>query len=217
MAKKNLKHLQAKIPGFERVLVAIKPDGVKRALTGEVIRRLEMVGLKMVAGKMEVPTVAKAKGNYPDISTKSGKEWMIKMGKKTLKTFKNAGKDIVSELGTDDPEVLGQKVYDSLIKYLTSGPMVAMVWEGHDAVDRARAIAGDTTPIRAGVGTIRGDLTFESQILSNLQGRIALANLVHVSGDPDEALEEIAYWFGEDAEFNDDYIRTDHLAMFGEI
>lgn len=54
--------------------------------------------------------------------------------------------------------------------------------------------------------TTRGDLTLESQILCNLQNRV-VQNIVHVSGDPQKTLEEIAYWFGEDAEFNDDYIR----------
>ena len=51
------------------MVVGVKPDGVKRALVGEVIRRLEMLGLKMIAGKMLVPTVSQAKGNYPDPSS----------------------------------------------------------------------------------------------------------------------------------------------------
>jgi len=89
--KSDLSNLQAKIPGFERVVVAVKPDGVKRALTGEVIRRMETLGLKMVAGKMEVPTRAKAKGNYPDVTTPAGHEWMVNLGRKTLKTYADAG------------------------------------------------------------------------------------------------------------------------------
>ena len=215
--KKNLQHLQAKIPGFERVVVAVKPDGVKRALTGEVLRRMEMVGLKMIAGKMEVPTQAQAKLNYPDVETPEGHEWMINLGRKTLKTYEENGKDVKAELGTDNPEILGQKIYDKLIEYLTSGPMVVMVWEGHQAVSQARAVAGDTTPSRAVPGTLRGDLAFDSQILGNIQGRIVVRNVLHVSGTPEEALQEIANWFGEDAKFSDKYIRTDHLAMFGEI
>lgn len=215
--KPNLSHLQAKIPGFERVVVAVKPDGVKRALIGEVIKRMETLGLKMVAGKMEVPTRAKAKGNYPDVTTPAGHEWMVNLGRKTLKTYEEAGKNIEEELGTANPEELGRQIYDKLLEYLTEGPMVIMVWEGHQAVAQARALAGDTTPSRALPGTLRGDLTFDSQILGNLQGRIVLRNVLHVSGDPQEALSEIAFWFGEDAKFNDEYIRTDHLAMFGKI
>lgn len=212
-----LDHLQAKIPGFERVVIALKPDGVKRGLVGEVIRRMEMLGLKMVAGKMEVPTVAKAKGNYPDPETPEGHEWMVNLGRKTLNTYKELGRDIVADHGTDDPEILGKKVYDSLIKYLTSGPMVVMVWEGHEAVSQARAIAGSTAPLQAVPGTIRGDFSFDSQVFTSTQGGRSLRNIVHVSGDRKEALQEIMFWFGKDAMFSDKYIRTDHLAMFGEI
>ena len=215
--KPDLSHLQATIPGFERVVIGVKPDGVKRALIGEVLRRLEMLGLKMIAGKMLVPTVSQAKGNYPDISTKDGHEWMVDLGRKTLNTYKETGRDVVADHGTNNPEILGQRVYDSLIQYLTSGPMVIMVWEGHLAVSQARALAGATAPAGALPGTIRGDLSFDSQVLTSAQNRRALRNVVHVSGTVDEALQEIVFWFGEKAEFNDKYIRTDHAAMFGEI
>lgn len=215
--KSNLSHLQATIPGFERVVVGVKPDGVKRALVGEVLRRLEMLGLKMIAGKMLVPTEFQAKGNYPDISTSDGREWMVNLGRKTLNTYKETDRDVVADHGTNDPEILGARVYDSLIEYLISGPMIVMVWEGHLAVSQVRALAGATTPAGAMPGTIRGDLSFDSQVLTSAQGRRALRNVIHVSGTPDEALQEIVFWFGENAEFNDKYIRTDHAAMFGEI
>lgn len=218
-AKKSsdkLSNLQAKIPGFERVLVAVKPDGVKRALVGEVIRRLEMLGLKMVAGKMEIPTRAQAKGNYPDPATGSGHEWVVNLGRKTLKTYEDVGRDVVTDHGTSDPEKIGWKVYESLLSYLTSGPMVIMVWEGHEAVSQSRVLAGATAPLAAPPGTIRGDFSFDSQVFTSTQGGRALRNVLHVSGSREEALQEIAFWFG-DARFDDDYIRTDHLAMFGEI
>lgn len=213
----NLSNLQATIPGFERVLVAVKPDGVKRALVGEVIRRLEMLGLKMVAAKMEIPTRAQAKGNYPDPSTSSGHEWVVNLGRKTLKTYEDVGRDVVADHGTSDPEKIGWKVYESLLDYLTSGPMVIMVWEGHEAVGQTRALAGATAPLAAPPGTIRGDFSFDSQVFTSTQGGRALRNVLHVSGSREEALQEIAFWFGSEARFNDDYIRTDHLAMFGEI
>ena len=215
--KSNLSRLQAAIPGFERVVIGIKPDGVKRALVGEVIRRLEMLGLKMIAGKMLVPTVSQAKGNYPDPSSDSGHEWMVNLGRKTLATYQETERDVAADHGTNDPAIIGQRVYDSLIEYLTSGPMIIMVWEGHLAVSQARVLAGATSPAGALPGTIRGDLSFDSQVLTSAQGRRALRNVVHVSGTPDEALQEIVFWFGAEAEFNDKYIRTDHAAMFGEI
>lgn len=209
--------LQATIPGFERVVVGVKPDGVKRALVGEVIRRLEMLGLKMVAGKMEIPTLAQAKGNYPDPSTTSGHEWVVNLGRKTLKTYEELGRDVTADHGTKDAEKIGWKVYESLLDYLMSGPMVIMVWEGHEAVSQSRALAGATAPLAAPPGTIRGDFSFDSQVFTSTQGGRALRNILHVSGTREEALQEIAFWFGKDARFNDDYIRTDHLAMFGEI
>lgn len=215
--KSDLSPLQAKIPGFERVVIALKPDGVKRGLVGEVIHRMEMLGLKMVAGKMEVPTQATAKGNYPNPETPEGHEWMVNLGRKTINTYTELGRNIIADHGTADPEVLGKKVYDSLIQYLTSGPMVVMAWEGHAAVHQARALAGSTAPLQAAPGTIRGDFSFDSQVFTSTQGGRALRNVIHVSGDPKEALQEIAFWFGKDAKFSDDYIRTDHLAMFGEI
>lgn len=216
-SKSSLSRLQATIPGFERVMVGVKPDGVKRALVGEILRRLEILGLKMVAGKMLVPTVSQAKGNYPDIATKDGHEWMVNLGRKTLNTYQETGRDVVADHGTKDPEIIGQRVYDSLIEYLTSGPMVIMVWEGHLAVSQARVLAGATAPAGALPGTIRGDLSFDSQVLTSAQNRRALRNVVHVSGAVDEALQEIAFWFGTEAKFNDKYIRTDHAAMFGQI
>jgi len=217
MTKKSLSHLQATIPGFERVVVGVKPDGVKRALVGEVLRRLEMLGLKMIAGKMLVPTIFQAKGNYPDITTSDGHEWMVNLGRKTLATYKETERDVVADHGTNNPEIIGRRVYDSLIEYLISGPMVIMVWEGHLAVSQARALAGATAPAGALPGTIRGDLSFDSQVLTSAQGRRSLRNVVHVSGAVDEALQEISLWFGTEAEFNDKYIRTDHAAMFGQI
>ena len=220
MAKKSpndLLMLQATIPGFERVVVAVKPDGVKRALVGEVIHRMEMLGLKMVTGKMEVPTRAQAKGNYPDPATGSGHEWVVNLGRKTLKTYEDLGRDVTKDHGTNDPEKIGWKVYESLLDYLTSGPMVVMAWEGHEAVSQARALAGATAPLAAPPGTIRGDFSFDSQVFTSMQGGRAIRNVLHVSGSREEALQEISCWFGPKARFNDDYIRTDHLAMFGEI
>lgn len=209
--------LQATIPGFERVVIAVKPDGVKRALVGEIIHRIEMLGLKLIAAMMQIPTRAQAKGNYPDPSTDLGHEWVVNLGRKTLKTYEDLGRDVVADHGTTDPEKIGWKVYESLLSYLTSGPMVVMVWEGHEAVSQARALAGATAPLAAVPGTIRGDFSFDSQVFTSTQGGRALRNVLHVSGTREEALSEVAFWFGQDAHFNDDYIRTDHLAMFGEI
>lgn len=74
--------------------------------------------------------------------------------------------------------------YGSLIEYITSGPIVAMVWEGNNAIAAARATMGKTNPVDAGPGTIRGDFGMEI-------GR----NLVHGSDSPENAVKEVNLFF----------------------
>ena len=81
----------------------------------------------------------------------------------------------------------GKSFYDSLIGYITSAPVVAMVLEGTDAITLVRNTVGGTKPADANPGTIRGDFGIEV-------GR----NLVHASDGPETAASEIALWFGED-------------------
>lgn len=77
--------------------------------------------------------------------------------------------------------------YASLVEYITSGPVVAMVWEGNDAIAAARATMGATKPVEAAPGTIRGDFGMEI-------GR----NLVHGSDSPENGQKEVALFFNED-------------------
>lgn len=81
----------------------------------------------------------------------------------------------------------GKPFYEGLIRYVTSGPVVAMVLEGPNAIEATRATMGATNPIKASPGTIRADYALE-------MGR----NLVHGSDGPETAAAEIALWFGED-------------------
>ena len=78
----------------------------------------------------------------------------------------------------------GKSFYDSLVSYITSGPIVAMVWEGRDAISVARATMGSTNPADAAPGTIRGDFGVEI-------GR----NLVHGSDGPETARYELNLFF----------------------
>src|SRR5688500_8651310 len=78
----------------------------------------------------------------------------------------------------------GKPFYDSLLKFLTSGPTVAMVWEGREAVTVARTLMGPTDGTKAPPATIRGDFAISVQ-----------NNLVHGSDSPDNARMEIALWF----------------------
>lgn len=81
----------------------------------------------------------------------------------------------------------GRPFYNGLIDYITSGPVVAMVWEGPNAITIARNTMGVTHPVQATPGTIRGDFGVEI-------GR----NLVHGSDGPETAAFEIGLWFGSD-------------------
>ncbi len=131
---------------MEQTLVLIKPDGVQRGLTGEIIKRLEDRGLKLVASKFLLVDEKLAKKHYA-----------------------------VHE---------GKPFYAGLISYITSSPLMAMVWEGPQAVAAVRQTMGATRPTEATPGTIRHDFALEV-------GR----NLTHASDSVENARIETAIWF----------------------
>src|SRR5580704_11195983 len=133
----------------------IKPDGVARGLIGEIVHRIEKAGLKIVAMKMVYATREQVIAHYP----MSDQSWVDRLGDKGLGTFKDLGLDPVEHLGTDDHSVVGRQVADSLIAYMSSGPVVCMVIEGLQSLDMVRKLAGHTLPFKADVGTIRGDFS----------------------------------------------------------
>lgn len=174
-----------KINKKEKTLVVVKPDGVQRGLIGEVIKRYEQSGLKLVALKMFVPT--------PDFIEKHylvDPEWMVKTGEKTIASYKKKGKTPPSE----EPVEVTKIVLGNLKKYISSGPVVAMVWQGMNAVGIVRKITGGTEPLTSDMGTIRGDYTIDSYEVSDIDDR-AVRNIVHASGTPEEAEKEINLWF----------------------
>ena len=130
----------------ERTFIAIKPDGVKRGLIGEIIKRFEAKGLKVVALKMLNVTSKMAEQHYA--------------------------------------EHKGKSFYDRLIRYIQSGPVVAMVLEGEDAVLAARHLMGKTKPNEAEVGTIRADFAQSMDY-----------NAVHGSDGVESAKREISIYF----------------------
>ncbi len=175
------------LPGMknERTLVVIKPDGVQRSLIGEVIKRYERSGLKLVGVKMIVPTAEHIEKHYT-----VDPEWRRVTGEKTIKGYKNKGLQPPSE----DPLAITVIILENLKKYMTSGPVIAMVWQGVHAVKIVRKITGDTEPFTSDVGTIRGDFVLDSYLLSDTDGR-AVRNLIHASGSVEEANKEIKLWF----------------------
>lgn len=141
----------------ERTLVLVKPDGVQRGLVGEIVRRLEQRGLKLVGLKMM------------RIST-----------------------DVA---GRHYAEHQGKPFFGGLLAFITSGPVVAMIWEGREAVSVVRSQMGATDPLKAAPGTIRGDLALDLGM-----------NLIHGSDSPARAETEIALFFSQ-GELHD-YDRT---------
>lgn len=190
----------------EKTCVLVKPDGVKRGLVGECVRRIEQRGLKLIALKMIWADDQKAKGHYPGTDG-----WLAGMGNKTLETYAKYGKNPVEEVGTADPLEIGKKVYEWNVEFLTSGPMVAMIFSGIHAIDMVRKIVGKTIPAFAEMGTIRGDYSVDSPALANEDKR-AVHNVVHASGDPSEAEHEIGYWFAP--EEIHEYKRAEEDIMF---
>lgn len=171
----------------ERTLVLLKPDAVQRNLVGEIVSRFERVGLKIVGLKFIAPDKERAYKHY----VKDENE-IEALGKRSIEGKKKAGMDV-----DDDPKELGQEIIDRLIVFLTSGPVVAIVLEGHGAIKIVRKLVGSTEPLNADVGTIRADFTLDSYTIADGDGR-AVRNLIHASSDEREASYEVDLWFGED-------------------
>ena len=131
---------------LERTLSIVKPDGVERNLIGEVYRRYESQGLRIIAARMLRLTVEQAQLFYA--------------------------------VHRERP------FYASLVRYMSSGPVIAQVLEGENAVARHREITGATDPAKAAAGTIRADLAQSIE-----------ANVVHGSDAPETAAREIGFFF----------------------
>jgi nucleoside-diphosphate kinase len=149
----------------QKTFIMVKPDGVQRGLVGEVVKRFESKGFKLIAMKFMQIERPRAERHYE----------------------MHKGKDF----------------YEPLVKFMTSAPVVAMVWEADNAVDIGRRILGATRPSEAQPGTIRGDLCISTQF-----------NIVHASDSPENAVREIEIFF--DAKELQAYERTISKWMGGE-
>ncbi|MBU2503888.1 MAG: nucleoside-diphosphate kinase [Nanoarchaeota archaeon] len=148
---------------IEQTLVLIKPDGVQRGLIGEVIKRFEQRGLKIVGLKLT-----------------------------------HADNDLAQKHYTEDiAKRRGEKVRNKLLEFITSGPVIAMVLEGVDAIENVRKIVGDTESKSALPGTIRGDFSHVSYSHAD-EKEIPVKNIIHASSNPEDAKNELALWFSVD-------------------
>ena len=164
----------------QQTLIIIKPDGVERRLTEEIIKRYEAAGLKVVKRKEMMAPLQIVEKHYP-----MDPDYLKLIGEKTIA----AGQAVTSA------EEQGRKVVTWLRKFITSGPVVVLLFEGEDAIKLARKTTGFTDPSTAEKGTIRGDLGTDNILDANREER-PVYNLIHASGSEEEAKKEIELWFG---------------------
>jgi nucleoside-diphosphate kinase len=173
-------------PKKERTFVIIKPDGVQRGLMGEIINRYERTGLKLIGIKFGILDEKKVWEHY-----NKDEAWFLKKGTKIVEDKK------ANNLSVDKEAIeYGKDIIKQLVKFMTSGPTLSMVWEGNQAVAVVTKITGTTEPATSDVGTIRGDLTLDSYTIAAVDDR-AVRNLIHCSESPVEAEREIALWLTE--------------------
>lgn len=171
----------------EKTLVIIKPDGIQRSLVGEIVKRYERTGLKLIAMKMVMPAEDMAVKHYYDVG---GDEWIEEVGRKARAAYEKKGQ----ESPYKDNKENGWAVLKANARYLSSGPVLAMILQGAGAVALVRKITGSTEPLSSDVGTIRGDFTLDSYALADIDQR-SVRNLIHASGTVKEAEQEIGIWF----------------------
>lgn len=182
-------------PKEEKTFVIIKPDGVRKGLIGEIIKRFEQRDLKVIALEMFHASRKDMDSHYP-----KEERWLRRLGEKTMATYTKYGYDVKGDFGTTDLTKIGKTVRGWLLDFMSSAPMVKLVVQGVHAVDMVRKIVGPTMPYLAEMGTIRGDYSADSAISANIERR-AVYNLVHASETPQEAKHEIEHWFGKKQAF----------------
>ncbi len=175
----------------ERTLVLLKPDAVRRGITGEIIDRFEQTGLKIVGAKL-----IKAGRDLAEKHYHKDASWHRKVGELNLQECLDFGLDPIEVFGTDDPESIGRVVNEWAFALFDEGPVFAFVFEGPNAVKKVRSLVGSTFPDVAAPGTIRGDYGLDSPAVC-LRTRRAALNLIHASGSVEEAQEEVALWFSD--------------------
>jgi nucleoside-diphosphate kinase len=150
----------------ERTLVLIKPDGLVKSLTGNIITALSETKLKIVAAKVVKVSRDFAEQHYSEL-------------KESLK----------NKFG----EEKGPKVFEEVLRYIQGNyhtdRVLALVYKGEDAIKKVREIAGETNPEKASPVSIRGKY---GRIHSETK---VFENVIHCSDSPESAKREIALWF----------------------
>jgi nucleoside-diphosphate kinase len=170
----------------EKTFVIIKPDAVQRNLIGDIISRIERTGLKIVALKMIV-----AKEDILWKHYNKDDAWFLEKGNIAIESRNSQGLPIEKEAIE-----YGKDILRANIEFMISGPVIAFIVQGNQAVGIVKKIVGGTEPLTSDVGTIRGDYTVDTYALANSSSR-AVRNLLHCSDKVSEAEREIALWFDE--------------------
>lgn len=176
----------------EKTFVLVKPDGVKRWLIWEIISRIERAGLSIVYMSMIHATQNQARNHYPY----TDEARLTRLGGKSVSGFEPLWLNAKDYLGTDDPLTIGREVAESLVGYFLSGPMVAIVVSGPQAVEMMRKIVWHTLPFKSEMGTIRWDYSVDTPLIANIEKR-SIHNLVHASETKEEAQKEMELWIGD--------------------
>ncbi|OGN27994.1 MAG: hypothetical protein A2941_03130 [Candidatus Yanofskybacteria bacterium RIFCSPLOWO2_01_FULL_49_17] len=183
----------------ERTLVLLKPDSLQRSQVGEIIRRIERTGLKLVALKMLRATEEQLFEHY-----NKNDGWYMKKGAQRTEQMNAKGQPM-----TKDVIEYGKDVVRGNVKFMTASPLIAMIWQGNKAIGIVKKIVGGTEPLTSDVGTIRGDLTLDSFELSDSEAR-AVRNLIHCS-DAENAEREMKLWFKPEELFDYRHIAEEIL------
>lgn len=193
-------------PKEERTLLLVKPDGVKRGLTGEIIRRIEMRGFKVIGLGMVWATRDQIEGHYDNSDA-----YLKSLAGKTKATYEKYGLAVKAEMGTEDDLEIGGMVRSWLVDFMLSGPIIKVAIKGVHVIEGIRKLCGNTMPALAEMGTIRGDFSTDSAACANRDHR-TVRNLAHASGTHEEAEKELSYWFTP--EELHDYKRAEEDIMY---
>ncbi|ADH92296.1 nucleoside-diphosphate kinase [Arcanobacterium haemolyticum] len=134
----------------QQTLILVKPDGVRRHLTGQILARIEAKGYTIESMRMLTASEEQLAAHYH--------------------------------------EHVDKPFYPGIVRYMTSGPIVAAVISGYRVIEGVRSLSGATDPTVAAPGTIRGDFGCDT-------GSDAIENLIHSSDSPESAEHEIHVWF----------------------
>jgi len=190
----------------QKALLIIKPDGVQRGLIGKIIKRFEQVGLTIVGLKFEWADKEKIITHYPETDA-----WFEKVGQRTLTNYAKKGLDAKKIFKTDNAIAIGKTVKGWLIDYVQESPVLLMVVEGYDVIEIVRKLSGNTIPLLAVPGTIRGDFSHDTIDLANEESR-PLRNIIHASDTVEDGEKEVNVWFTPQELFK--YERADEHLMF---